>query len=205
MKLRSYVVLSVAVAGFGLFAFAEDKRGASDKDKAPAPDEAEMMKRWEEAATPSAAHKVLDPLVGEWNVATKFWTAADQPPIENKGTVTTKWILGGRFLQEDFSGEMMGKPMKGMGLTGYDNVKKKYNSFWVDESSTAMYTTEGDASADGKVITFMGKMDDVMTGEKNKAFKFVVRIVSADKHIFEMFDMSKDKGMKVVETVYTKK
>jgi hypothetical protein len=166
-----------------------------------------MMKRWEAAATPGAAHKVLDPLVGEWNVASKWWMSPDQPPMESKGTVTTRWILGGRFLQDDFSGDMMGKPMKGMGLTGYDNLKKKYTSFWVDETSTAMYTSEGDASEDGKVITFLGKMDDVMTGEKNKTIKFVVRIVNASKHIFEMFDMPKNdgKGMKCAEMIYTKK
>jgi hypothetical protein len=30
-------------------------------------------------------------------------------------------ILGGRFLQQEFAGEMMGGTFLGIGLTGYDN------------------------------------------------------------------------------------
>jgi hypothetical protein len=178
---------------------------AEDKKSAAAPSEEEMMKRWAEAATPGAAHKLLDQLIGDWNVASKWWMAPDAPPMESKGTTSAKWILGGRFVQDDFNGESMGKPMKGLGLTGYDNLKKKYSSFWADEGGTAAYTSMGTASADGKSLTFTGLMDDPMTGEKDKIIKYVIKFESKDKHVFEMFEVVKGADKKIAEMTYTRK
>jgi hypothetical protein len=202
----SFAVLTTTLIAILPSALAEDKPGAKEKaDKAPSAEELEMAKKWEAAATPGVEHKALEPLVGEWNVASKCWMSPDGPPMESKGTTTTKWILGGRFLQDDFNGEFMGKPMKGLGITGYDNLKKKYNSFWIDEGGTAMYTSTGKATKDGKTFTFTGKMDDPMTGEKDKTMKFVIQIDSSEKHTFQMFDASKGKDSKCAEMVYTKK
>ena len=193
------VVLAATLVTLATSALAEDKKPAA------APSEEEMMKKWEAAATPGAAHKALDALAGEWEVASKMWMAPDAPPLETKGKNTTRWILGGRFLQDDFDGEFQGKPMKGLGLTGYDNLKKKYNGLWMDTGGTGMFTSEGTASADGKSFTFTGKMDDPMTGEKDKPLKYTIQIVSHDKHIFEMFDLSNGKSTKMIEMVYTRK
>jgi hypothetical protein len=114
-------------------------------------------------------------------------------------------ILGGRFLQEEFQGEMMGKKFNGMGLTGYDKFNNKYVSFWIDDMGTGMFTTEGTADENGKVLTFTGKMDDPMTGEKGKSMKLITRIVSPDKHIFEMHDLSLGEKSKTMEITYTRK
>ena len=199
-----YALMAATLLASAPSLYADDKP-AKDKDKKAAPDEAEMMKNWEEAATPGAAHKLLDQLTGEWNVASKCWMAPDAPPMETKGTTSTKWILGGRFLQDDFNGEFMGKPMKGLGITGYDNLKKKYTSFWIDEGGTAMYTSLGTASADGKTLTFIGKMDDPMTGEMDKTIKFILRMEGKDKHSFEMHEVAKGKETKIAEMTYTRK
>jgi hypothetical protein len=201
----SYAILASTLIAILPSGVAEDRPPKGKGDKSSSAEEMEMMKKWETAATPGAQHKALEPLVGDWNIESKSWMSPDAPPMESKGTTTTRWILGGRFLQDDFSGEFMGKPMKGLGITGYDNLKKKYNSFWVDEGGTAMYVSEGEAGSDGKTFTFTGKMDDPMTGEKDKTMKFVVRIDSKDKHTFQMFDASKGKDTKCAEMVYTRK
>ena len=116
-----------------------------------------------------------------------------------------RWILGGRFLQEDFTGEFMDKPFHGIGLTGYDNMKKKYVGSWVDDMSTGMFVTEGEADAAGKVFTFRGNMDDPMTGQKNKPYQFVVRIIDPDKHVFEIHDLTRGEKSKTMEMTYTRK
>ena len=105
------------------------------------------MKKMAEGGTPGPAHKVLDALAGEWNVESRWWMAPDAPPAESKGTSKRHWALGGRYVQEEFSGEMMGAPFQGIGFTGYDNMKKKYVGVWMDSMSTAMFTTEGTADA----------------------------------------------------------
>jgi len=211
MKTRTILPCALLIAAGALWVtgvVGQDKPGDKAKDAKPAagtPDQDEGMKRWMEASTPAAAHKVLDALVGDWNVATKWWMDPSAPPMETKGTTSKKWILDGRFVQEDFTGEMFGMPMTGHGMTGYDNVKKQYNSFWIDSSSTAMYTSLGVASADGKTLTFHGKMDDFMTGEKDKTIKFVIKIEGKSKHVFEMYELPGGKEKKIAEMTYTKK
>ena len=59
--------------------------------------------------------------------------------------------------------------------------------------------------ADGKVFTFTGKLDDPMTGEKDKTVKYIVRLISPEKRVFEMHDPSLGQKSKTGEITYTKK
>jgi hypothetical protein len=183
------------------FALAAEKAEPKKSDLNPE----ETMKKVEAAGKPGAAHKKLEGLVGNWTAEVKSWMAPDAPPMVSKGTAKTSWVMNGRFVQEEFKGEMMGKPFNGMGLTGYDNQKQKYNTLWVDDMSTAIFTTEGTVADDGKVITFNGKMDCPITGEKDMPVKQVLRIISPDKHVFEMHDPSKGDKSKTMEITYTRK
>lgn len=166
----------------------------------------DMMKKYLDASMPGEAHKVFDNLVGSWNIATTMWMEGpDKPPTNAKGTAELKWVLGGRFLQQETIGEFMGVPSAGMGFNGYDNLDKKFTMFWIDNSSTAMYTAEGVFDKSGKVLTMYGKMDDVMTGEHDKYAIYVLRLVDKDKWIFEFHDASSQPSTKVGEMVYTRK
>jgi len=207
MKIHSVTLSAMLVAAVGLSA---SRAAAAESEKpasrpADAPSMEEVMKKWEAVATPGPAHKTLEAFVGDWNVSSKWWMVPDAPPAESKGTSKVSAILGGRFVQEDYAGTFMGKPMKGMGLTGYDNFKKKYVSLWVDDAGTAMFTSEGTADPDGKVFTFLGKMDDPLSGEKDKAVKYVIRLVGPDKRVFEMHELARGAKSLVAEMTYTRK
>jgi len=182
---------------------AKENRSSSEKAGA-APGMEEMMKKMAEMAAPGPAHKALEPLVGDWTVEARFWMGGPEP-TESKGTATKRWILGGRFLQEDFKGEFMAMPFQGLGLTGYDKMKQKYVGVWIDSMGTAMATSEGTSDAQGKVLTMSGTMDDPMTGEKNKPIKYVMRIAGQDKHVMEMHDLSLGEKSKMGEITYTRK
>ena len=194
---------AVVIAGtlVASLALAEDKSASQKMD----PKMEEMMKKAEAAGTPGAAHKALEPLIGNWNAEVKSWMAPDASPTVTKGTAKSSWAMKGRFVQEDFNGEFMGKPFRGMSLTGYDNMKQKYNTLWVDDMNTSIFTSEGSAEDGAKTITFTGKMDCPMTGEKDVPMKQVVRIVSPDKHVLEMYDLSKGDNTKTMEITYTRK
>ena len=151
---------------------------ASDKKADPKMEE--MMKKMEAAGTPGAAHKALEPLVGDWNAEVKMWMAPDAPPNVTKATAKSTFVMNGRFVQQDFKGEFMGKPFRGMSLVGYDNMKKQYNYVWIDDMSTGMFTSEGKAEDGAKVITFEGTYACPETGQLDKPSKQVYRIVSRD-------------------------
>ena len=192
------VIAGTLAAGFAL---AEDKTSAAKAD----PKAEEMIKKMEVAGTPGSAHKALDALVGDWNTEVKLWMDPAAPPTVSKGTAKSSWAMKGRFVQQEFNGEFMGKPFRGLSFTGYDNTKGKYNSVWIDDMHTSMYKSEGDAAEGGKVITLEGKYDCPLTGEKDKASKEVFRIISRDKHVFEMHDPAKGANSKTMEITYTRK
>jgi hypothetical protein len=164
-----------------------------------------LMKKAEAASTPGPAHKALDPLVGEWNAEVKMWMEPDAPPTVTKASAKSTWALKGRFVKQEFTGEFMGKPFNGVSYTGYDNVRQKYRSIWIDDMSTTIVTSEGDADAGGKVITLGGSYACAMTGEKDKANTQIYRIVSRDKHVFEMHDPTRGDKSKTMEITYTRK
>ena len=160
----------------------------------------EMQKKMEAAGTPGPAHKALDAFVGSWKAETKCWCDAGGSPSVSKGTSKAKWTLNGRFVEEEFHGEMMGKPFNGRLLMGYDNTKQTFNSVWMSDVQTSMLTSEGKGEKDNKVITLEGKADCPATGKKNISMKLVFRVLSADKHVLEMFN----DGTKSMEITYTR-
>jgi hypothetical protein len=165
-----------------------------------------MMKKWKEISTPGDAHKKLDAFLGNWNVEIRAWMGGPAvPPQSSKGTSTYAWTVGGRYLRQDFRGEMAGMSMEGQGFTGYDNYEKKYVGVWMDNSSTAIYSLEGTMNPDGTLLTMYGKMDEWMTGEIGKMAKYVFRILGKDKIVFEIHDLSiGEPNTKVVEMTMTR-
>jgi hypothetical protein len=183
--------------------FSQEKKKSAKK----MPSEEEMMKRWQESMTPGAPHKMLEQSVGTWDAEVKMWMKGPTgEPMISKGTSEQKMILGGRYLQQDFTGEMMGQQFIGVGLTGYDNFKKKYVSFWIDNMSTGMSTMDGVLDKDGKSCTMWGKMDDPSTGQKDKKVKYVTRFVDKDTQVFETYDVTSFGDKKPIMVItYTRK
>jgi hypothetical protein len=204
MKTSRIVLVSLLCVALGAgSAAAQGKK----EEKGKVPDMQEMMKKWQEVMTPGAPHKMLQGMAGMWDVETKTWMSGPgTEPSVTKGTAQMKMVLGDRFLQQEMNGEMMGMPFNGMGLTGYDNFKKKYVSFWIDNMGTGMSTMEGEMDSEGKTCTYWGVMDEPMTGEKDKKVKYTITMLSPDKHVFRIFDVvaygEKDPTM---EITYTRK
>jgi hypothetical protein len=168
-------------------------------------DMAKMMEAMTKLGAPGEYHKHLEGMIGSWNVAGKFWMAPDAELQESKGTSEMKWMLGGRFVMHEYSGQFQDMPVNGVGYIGYDNMKKQYVSVWLDTMSTAIYTETGECDASAKTFTFKGAYDDPMTGQK-KNTKTVIKVISPDKFTNEMYEVGSDgKEFKNLELVYTRK
>jgi hypothetical protein len=176
------------------------RTGSKFGSQGSAPSQEEILRKMEAAGTPGPAHKALDALVGNWKAEVKCWHDPSGQPQTSHGSATAKWILNGRFLQEDFRGEMMGRPFTGLSLMGYDNTKQKYFTLWVSEMQTAMFVSEGTADTGTKTITLVGKADCPATGRRDIPMKTVFRLLSPDKHVFEMYD----DNTKTMEITYTR-
>ena len=163
-----------------------------------------MMDVYKKLGTPGAPHKMLASMVGSWKTKVKSWCDPSTGPMESTGTSEQKMLLGGRFLQQEFTGEMMGSPFNGIGVTGYDNHTKKYVSTWMDSMGTALLVFEGTASADGRTITQESRYDDPIKGPVK--WRSVTKIVDDNTHMFEMYATYKEgKEEKMMEITYTRK
>jgi hypothetical protein len=163
-------------------------------------DKDEMMQKMQAAGTPGPEHKALDAFKGNWKAEVKCWMEPGSSPSVSQATSKVNWTMGGRFLEEEFHGEMMGKPFTGRGLFGFDNTKRKFQSVWMDDMNTAMYRSEGRGESGNKVITLEGRADCPGTGQKDVPMKQVFRVLGPDKHVLEMFNG----GNKSMEITYTR-
>ena len=166
-------------------------------------DQEEMRRKMEAAGTPGPAHKALEHFVGNWKAEVKCWMEPGGAPQVTQGTAKAHWILNNRFLEEEFHGDMMGKPFTGRSLLGYDNTKQTFNSVWISDSQTSMFTSEGKGDNGYKVITLEGRATCPASGQKDIPMKSVFRVLSPDKHVLEMFDGSKGNA-KTMEITYTR-
>jgi hypothetical protein len=167
-------------------------------------DTQEMMETYRKVATPGAPHKLLASMAGSWNTRGRCWMEPGKPPVESNGTSEQKMLLDGRFLQQEFTGDMMGSPFTGIGVTGYDNHTGKYVSTWMDTMGTAIYFFEGTASADGRTITQTGRYDDPIQGPME--WRSVTRVIDDNTLEFEMYGTGKSgKEEKMMESTYTRR
>jgi hypothetical protein len=163
-----------------------------------------MMEAYRKLGTPGAPHKLLASMAGSWTTKTKGWLDPNKPPVEGTGTCEQKMLLGGRFLHREYTGEMMGNPFTGIGVTGYDNHTKKYVSTWIDSMGTSILFFEGTAGPDGKTITQESHHDDALRGPRT--WRSVTRIVNENTYLFELYNIDKTgKEEKMMEITYTRK
>ncbi len=163
-----------------------------------------MMEAYHKHATTGTQHKLLANMEGSWNTSSKSWLEPGKPPVESTGACEQKMILGGRFLQMMYSGDMMGQPFNGIGVTGYDNQKQKYVSTWMDSMSTSIFLFEGTGDTEGQVITQECQGEDPVRGPMT--WRSVTKVVDHDTHLFEMYGtVQGGKEEKMMEITYTRK
>jgi hypothetical protein len=172
---------------------------------AVAPSQDEVAKAWTAYMTPGEPHARLAKLAGKWTAKTKAWMDPAKPPEETTGSCEFRMVLGGRYLEQRFEGTMMGQPFSGIGYTGYDNVKKKYEAYWIDSAGTGMMVMSGTPDKSGTKTTYTGSMLDPISG-KPVAVRSVDTEVDADHLLFEMWTSGPDGKMaKSLEMTYTRK
>jgi len=178
------------------------------------PSAADMMKQMMELSKVNENHKLLSSLDGNWDYSIKFWMNPDPnaKPQESKGTATRKSIMGGRYVMMDVSGKMQmpgedGKMkdmmFKGMGMEGYDNVKKKFVASWIDNMGTGIEFSEGTYDPATKSFTYTSEMEPV-PGMKT-AVREVIKVADNNHMSLEWYENQGGQEKKTMEINYTKK
>ncbi len=189
--LKKSLIAACCVVGLAIgLPLVAQEMGGGDKKQPGGPQDSEMAKAMEQMmklAAPGEHHRHLAPLAGKWAVAGRFRMSPDQSWETSQSESETEWVLGGRFLLQRVRGEPMPgmpTPFEGLGMTGYDNAKKKYVTTWADNMGTMLIYAEGTCSQGGKDITYVFDMLDCMT-QREITVRMVIKIESNDKYVME--------------------
>jgi hypothetical protein len=211
------VILSVMLVGASLSTLlrAQDNSAPAKSDAKPTtqPSEAEMMARMMELGKPGAQHKLLAQRVGTWDYKLKFSMVPGTPLAEaGHGTAVCTSLMDGRYFSMDVTGKMQmpgadGKmtdaDFKGMSLDGYDNMKQKFVSAWIDNTGTSIQFSQGTYDQATKSFTYLFDIE-VMPGKMSKA-RQVVQMLDADHEQMDWYESHAGKEVKTLEIDYTRR
>lgn len=136
------------------------------------------------AGTPGEAHKKLDQFAGTWKAAVRHWMEPGSQPMESTGTMKNTWVLGNRFLRQDYKSDSVDMPFEGTGYFGYNNITGNYEGFWIDTMTTGMMTETG--SLKGRTWTMSGEAEFPTAGSKFEK-RSVITVDGPDRHKCEMY------------------
>lgn len=165
---------------------------------------ADDMKAWTDYMTPGTVHEMLAKSNGEWSEEITFWMDPGSQPSKASGSVTNKMILGGRYQQSTYTGDMMGMPFEGISILAYDNGRKIFQSSWIDNFGTGITNSEGVWDEATKTVNFTGTSYDPTTREVKK-IRQTFKIIDDKNHLLEMFTNSNGSEYKTMEIKLTRK
>lgn len=204
----------VLVAGLGISAVVAGGWAQQPADKKPAPpapaaqppaaapaaDPNDMMQMMQQIAAPGPEHEMLKQFAGKWNGTIETFGEGAQ---KSTGVMTNSWVLGGRFLRQEWKGEFFGQPFEGLGYWGFDRVKKQWFGAWMDTWGTGMMVSTGTYDAAKKTWTLVGSTPNPVTGQDEKMKETIV-VNSPDMHTMEMFGEQDGKEELMMRIVYTR-
>jgi hypothetical protein len=146
---------------------------------------------------PGPEHEKLKRYEGKWDATVNFGG------MESKGVATYRMGLGGFWLLSEFQGDFGGMKFEGKGTAGYDPIRKKYVSTWVDSMSPTLMVMEGDYDKDSKVYTETGEGP----GPDGKLMKMksAIEFKDDDTFVFTMNNVVDGKDQEMMKITYKRK
>ncbi|PZR73197.1 MAG: hypothetical protein DLM73_11285 [Chthoniobacterales bacterium] len=214
--LTALTVGIVAIApAFSTFAQSPSPAAKATAAATTQPSDAEMMKRMMQFAKPGENHRLLEGLEGSWTFAVKTWMNPADPsaaPVQTAGSAVRNEAMAGRFYVGQFAsvmklagpdGTMKDMDFRGMSVEGYDNVKKKFVTSWIDNMGSCILNSEGTYDAATKTFTYTGEYEP-MPGVKCN-FRQLIKIVDNDHHVMDWYEDRGAGEAKTMEISYTRR
>lgn len=152
-----------------------------------------LRQRMKEMAEPGPHHRALEPLLGRFRFRAYFRLTLDDNPESAHGVAESRWILDGRFLEQELRGRRLTRSFEGRLVLGFDNYQQTYVGTWLDEYDPGITTLTGPPSADGRTMAFevLGN-DPRFAGQPPFANKRRRRgelvIESENRHVLRFFE-----------------
>lgn len=165
----------------------------------------QLMAAYQEFSEPDEHHKQIARKAGDWDTTVKvYMMGPDAEPVSVAGKSSCRMINGNRVLLERVTSEgMPGHKFEGLGLTGYDRLKKKYVTVWTDCHGTTIALSHGEPDASGNKITFHDEHDDPRGNGVIKS-SAILELGDTEHHLTMFHEDEDGKDVKVMEVIYNK-
>jgi hypothetical protein len=168
------------------------------------PEQKAMMEAFQKMGEIRAEHKQLAWFNGKWTTQTTMWMDPSAPPEKSTGTAAFTPVWDGRYVHMTHEGSAMGQAFHGQGFMGFDNLKGKYFTSWMDSMSTGLWTALGTYDAATKTYTYVGRMEDPMQPTTIVPIRAVSRIVDDQHFAFEWHETRDGKETKTMQIDYAR-
>ncbi len=200
MRIDRWAGLTVLLLGWASPVLAQEPAQSARAGKAAA-----VAQAMDDAMTPGAGQKRLEPMVGSFDVKILTWVDPSKKPVESKAVSINTWMLDGRYIQSMLSGYVLDEPFSGIGYTAYDNPSKTYQTAWMDTGSTGMVWYRGGFDASGKSATMKGSVTNAVTGAPSPV-ELRLSIGADGGHTTQLWGPGPgNKMVKLMELHYTRK
>lgn len=154
---------------------------------------------------PGPEHEYLAKFEGTWEQEYKLYMTPGVEPVESNGESENKMILGGRFLQVFTTGLMMGQPVEGLSLWGYDNRLKIFTLYGFDTMGTYAITPEGER-LDENTLEFKGKNWEPQINAYSD-YRIVFTMIDENNYTSELYFLfpGQENEVKMVEVISKRK
>ena len=140
---------------------------------------------------PGEPHELLAGTVGEWDLTIRIWTAPDTEPVESIGTASGRWILGDRFVETTYAGEVMDRPFEALKIEGFERASKEYVTTWRDNLGTYTMIFRGKCDSTCLTRTMTADFLDPVSSTRLR-IKGVTTLTEDEGYSYESFVMAAD-------------
>jgi len=142
---------------------------------------------WVALSKPGVEHELLETFIGVWDVTVVSSRGPLSPSDTSYGTSRSTWILGSRYVQEQFEGAVSGSPYEGLGLMGYDAGARQFSTVWLDSLSTTLAVSKGRFDAAHNTFDLTGEVYDPLLG-REKTTTTRIHVESRDAYHVSMIE-----------------
>jgi hypothetical protein len=157
-----------------------------------------------DAAKPGPEQSFLAKRAGEYTRTVKFVAQPNADANASTGTAKISVTLDGRFIVEENTDTVFGRPVSGMRIYGFNNITKEYEAVWMYTMSTAMLFLTGTSVDGGKTIDLTGVSQN-HRGDKIPIHA-TIRQIDDDQFVVTLMSTGADgKEAAFQETAYNRK
>ncbi|MFM7834833.1 MAG: DUF1579 domain-containing protein, partial [Planctomycetaceae bacterium] len=131
-----------------------------------------------QTAQPSAEHRWLQRMIGEWTVAGEYQFASDQPAAHSAGHEIVR-TLGGLWIIAEGKGSIPDGGCDSVITLGFDPHKKIFVGTFIGSTMTHLWPYQGQLSEDGQRLVLESEGPS-FSGDGMACFRDIIEFVNDD-------------------------